>query len=91
MTHGMWHVVGFTGQGIFASRFLVQWLASEAKGRSVFPTYFWYASLMGSLLLMSYAVYTRDPVFIVGQGFGVVVYTRNLQMIRRHSSQPDGA
>jgi lipid-A-disaccharide synthase-like uncharacterized protein len=78
----IWKVIGFAGQGVFASRFLVQWIASERRGDSVIPQYFWYASLAGSLLLASYAIYTGDPVFIVGQSLGAFIYLRNLRLRR---------
>jgi len=64
-------------------RFLVQWLASEKAGKSVIPLAFWWFSIGGGLLLLVYALYRRDPVFILGQGFGVFVYLRNLQFVLR--------
>lgn len=77
-----WSIIGFLGQAAFASRFVVQWLSSEREGRSVIPVYFWYASLVGSLVLLSYAIHIKDPVFVVGQSFGMVVYLRNLMLLR---------
>jgi lipid-A-disaccharide synthase-like uncharacterized protein len=73
-----WYALGFLGQLLFASRFLVQWLASERARRVMIPRLFWYLSLMGGTALFCYAVYRRDPVFALGQGTGLVVYTRNL-------------
>lgn len=78
-------IVGFTGQALFFMRFLVQWLASEKAGRSVVPNAFWYFSLGGGLVLFLYAVWREDPVFIMGQGAGLVIYMRNLFLIRRKS------
>lgn len=78
-----WLAIGFLGQALFFSRFLVQWIASERRGESVVPVAFWYLSIGGSTLLLSYAVYRLDPVFIVGQSFGFFVYGRNLYFIRR--------
>lgn len=78
-----WIVVGFVGQACFSARFLVQWVVSEMRGESVIPTVFWNLSLLGGAILFTYAVYRRDPVFIVGQGAGLVVYTRNLVLIHR--------
>jgi lipid-A-disaccharide synthase-like uncharacterized protein len=78
-----WVLLGFSGQALFGSRFLVQWLASERAGRSVIPRIFWYLSLLGGLILLGYAVHLRDPVFIVGQGGGLGVYVRNLMLLRR--------
>ena len=76
-------VFGFAGQGLFSARMLVQWIASERAQRSVVPLSFWYLSLAGGVTLFLYAVYRRDPVFMVGQGLGLVVYVRNLWLIRR--------
>jgi len=64
-------------------RFLVQWIYSEKKKRSVIPLAFWYFSLAGGITLLSYAIYRKDPVFILGQATGVFIYTRNLQLIAR--------
>jgi lipid-A-disaccharide synthase-like uncharacterized protein len=73
-----WYALGFVGQAFFFSRFLVQWLASEREGRSVFPVAFWYLSLIGGVTLLAYAVHLRDPVFILGQATGAFIYLRNL-------------
>ncbi len=78
-----WQVVGFLGQGVFTARFLVQWIASEKKGASVVPMAFWWLSIVGGLSLLAYAIYRNDPVFIVGQGMGMVVYVRNLMLASR--------
>ena len=81
---GCWLGVGFLGQLLFTSRFLVQWLASERRRDSVVPNAFWWFSLAGGLTLLSYAVFRlKDPVIIVGQGAGVFIYTRNLYLIAR--------
>ena len=77
----LWLGVGFLGQAAFTSRFLVQWLASERRRDSVVPTAFWWLSLAGGVTLLSYALYKRDPVIIVGQFAGVFIYTRNLYLI----------
>jgi lipid-A-disaccharide synthase-like uncharacterized protein len=73
-----WVLLGFVAQALFTARFLVQWIASERAGRSVIPIAFWFFSIGGGLLLLVYALYRRDPVFIAGQAFGVFVYVRNL-------------
>ena len=78
-----WVLPGFTSQACFTARFAVQWLASERAGKSVIPIAFWWCSIGGGLLLLIYALYRRDPVFILGQGFGVFVYLRNLQFVLR--------
>ncbi len=78
-----WILVGLLGQSFFFSRFLVQWIASERKGRSTIPNAFWYFSMAGSALLLSYAIYRMDPVFILGQSVNQFVYIRNLVLIKR--------
>ena len=78
-----WYVIGFGGQIAFATRFIVQWLASERKQRVVIPGIFWFLSLAGGMALFVYALHKRDPVFAIGQGLGLVVYARNLALHRR--------
>mgnify|MGYP001260355652 CR=1 FL=1 len=75
--------IGFIGQGLFASRFIVQWIYSEKKGESVIPIIFWYLSIVGGICLLIYAIFRKDPVIILGQSFGILVYTRNLILIYR--------
>ena len=77
-----WYAVGFLGQLVFGSRFFLQWIASERARRVVIPKLFWYLSLLGGVALFAYACYRRDPVFAVGQGLGLIVYTRNLVLHR---------
>jgi lipid-A-disaccharide synthase-like uncharacterized protein len=76
-------IIGFIGQALFTMRFIVQWLASEREGRSVIPLAFWFFSIAGAVLLFIYAIYRRDPVFIVGQGLGIFIYIRNLMLIAK--------
>lgn len=83
----LWIAVGLLGQGCFTARFLVQWIVSERERRSVIPLGFWYLSLAGGMILLSYAIYRRDPVFILGQSTGVFVYSRNLVLIARQRSK----
>ena len=78
-----WLVLGFVAQGLFSARFMVQWIASERAGKSVMPVVFWYLSISGSVLLLAYAIYRQDPVFILGQSAGLIVYFRNLYLIGR--------
>jgi lipid-A-disaccharide synthase-like uncharacterized protein len=85
-------VVGFAGQLMFTGRFLVQWLASEKKQDSVMPVSFWWLSIAGGLILLSYACYKRDVVIIFGQLTGVIVYARNLALIHaRRKRDKNGA
>ena len=73
--------VGFLGQAIFASRFIVQWIYSEKKGESYIPIIFWYLSIIGGIGLLTYAIFRKDPVIILGQTFGIFIYLRNLILI----------
>lgn len=79
----VWIAVGLLGQLMFFSRFLVQWIVSERRRESVIPLSFWYLSLAGGLILLSYAIYRLDPVFILGQSVGAFIYARNLMLIYR--------
>ncbi len=74
-------IIGFAGQGLFAMRFIIQWLKSEGEGRSVIPLAFWYFSIGGGLVLFLYALWRQDPVIICGQGLGLFIYLRNLFLI----------
>jgi len=79
----VWLGIGFFGQSLFFSRWIIQWIASERKAESQMPVGFWYMSLGGSLIVLAYAIHRRDPVFIAGQGIGAFVYLRNLMLIHK--------
>ena len=79
----LWISVGLLGQFLFSCRWLIQWLASERLRRSVVPLAFWYFSIAGSLILLAYALYRRDPVFILGHAANSAVYLRNLHLLMR--------
>lgn len=81
---------GFAAQFIFMLRFIVQWWASEQAGRSVVPVSFWYLSLVGGVMLLTYAVARRDPVFSLAQALSILIYVRNLVLIHRHASAARG-
>jgi lipid-A-disaccharide synthase-like uncharacterized protein len=83
-TDHLWLGIGLLGQACFSARFLVQWIATERAKRSVVPRPFWFFSVGGGLTLLAYAIYRRDPVFILGQAAGLFVYARNLYFIYRH-------
>ena len=83
----IWLIIGFVGQTLFAMRFIVQWIKSEKQKKSIIPIAFWYFSIGGGLIVLSYAIHKRDPVFIVGQLFGVVIYARNLYFIYKERKQ----
>lgn len=87
-TTDSWFVWGMIGQTLFFSRFFVQWIASERAKQSVIPKAFWYLSLGGSFMLLTYALFGRqDPVIVVGQMSGFLIYTRNLMLIARKEQQ----
>jgi len=77
----IWVAIGFLGQALFSARFIVQWIKSEREKKSVFPVAFWYFSIAGGITLFAYAVYRKDPVFIVGQLSGLFIYFRNLYFV----------
>ena len=83
MTATHWLIIGFIGQVAFGARFVIQWIVSEKKGESTIPLVFWYCSIIGSIVLLSYAIYREDPVFILGQSLGSIIYIRNLILIDR--------
>ena len=79
-------IVGFAGQGLFAMRFILQWLSSEKQAKSVIPVAFWYFSIGGGSVLLLYAIWRQDPVIICGQGLGLFIYLRNLYFVRRSAA-----
>jgi lipid-A-disaccharide synthase-like uncharacterized protein len=89
LSESFWLILGFTAQGLFSAQFLVQWIASERARMSVVPISFWFLSILGGLLLLSYAIRRRDPVFIAGQAMGVCVYARNLVLIWKSKTKQD--
>jgi lipid-A-disaccharide synthase-like uncharacterized protein len=82
-----WLAIGLTGQLMFSARWILQWLASEKVRKSVVPTTFWYFSLVGGLMVLSYGIHKADPVIILGQ-FGIFIYARNIYLLLR-GDQPD--
>lgn len=76
-----WVAFGLFGQLLFSARFIIQWIVSERERRSVIPLAFWYFSLAGGAVLFTYALYRADPVFVLGQSMGLVIYVRNLWLI----------
>ena len=80
-------IIGFVGQGIFASRFIIQWIYSEKQGKSSIPLVFWYLSIFGGIGLLIYAIFRKDPVIIVGQAFGIFIYLRNLILIYKRNNE----
>lgn len=87
----MWLAVGFTGQACFFMRFFIQWISSERQKRSVIPKAFWYFSLGGASIVLIYAIHRQDPVFIVGQSTGFIIYLRNLVLLAREKRENEAA
>jgi lipid-A-disaccharide synthase-like uncharacterized protein len=77
----IWILTGLGGQLLFMMRFIVQIIVSEKAGRSVIPVAFWWLSIAGAAILLAYAIYRTDPVFILGQSLGFLIYARNLWLI----------
>ena len=88
--NNVWLGIGFVGQVIFGLRFIVQWIATERRRRSVIPVAFWYLSIAGSAILLAYSIYRTDPVFIAGFSLNAIIYLRNLYFIylRRKRRKP---
>ncbi len=89
MSVDFWIVLGLFGQLLFGTRFLIQWIYSELKKESVIPLAFWYFSLAGGMVLLTYAIHRKDPVFILGQSAGAFVYIRNLILIYKKKAQEE--
>jgi len=87
----VWIAIGLFAQFMFSLRFLVQWVATERARASIIPEPFWYFSFAGGMLLLAYALYRMDPVFILGQGTGLVIYSRNIYFIWLGKRMPDAA
>ena len=83
----LWNVIGFGGQSVFVIRMLIQWLQSEKQGHSVVSITFRYCSLFGGLVLFSYAVHLQAWPLVLGQGFPLPIYARNIWMIHRDQAR----
>ena len=83
----VWLIIGFLGQAFFFMRFVVQWIASERARKSIIPHAFWFFSIGGGVVLLIYAIYREDPVFIAGQAAGLFIYLRNIVFIRREKRE----
>ena len=83
----IWLIIGFLGQAFFFMRFVVQWIASERARKSIIPSAFWFFSIGGGIVLLVYAIYREDPVFIAGQALGLVIYSRNIFFIFREKRE----
>mgnify|MGYP001220803357 FL=1 len=81
-----WLIIGLTGQVFFSARFIIQWIYSEINKKSVIPTAFWFFSILGGLTLLVYAIHRKDPVFIIGQSAGLLIYARNIYFINKQNS-----
>lgn len=81
----VWLAVGLLGQALFGARFVVQWLHSEMLNKSRFPRVFWQISVAAGVLILSYAIHRRDPVFISGEAMTLAIFCRNLQLVSRRT------
>jgi lipid-A-disaccharide synthase-like uncharacterized protein len=77
----VWVSIGLLGQTLFMGRMLIQWVVSEKERRSHITPAFWWFSLIGGAMLFAYFVWRQDPIAILGQSTGVVIYARNLRLI----------
>lgn len=77
----IWLSLGLAAQAMFSMRFIIQWIASERAQKSIVPEAFWYFSFAGGFMLFIYALHRMDPVFIIGQGTGLFIYSRNIYLI----------
>jgi lipid-A-disaccharide synthase-like uncharacterized protein len=82
-----WLIFGIVAQLLFAARFLVQWISSERAGRSIVPVAFWFFSMAGGLMTLTYGIVKREPVIIVGQAFSTIIYVRNIMLIVKERRQ----
>ena len=83
MEWDFWIVIGFAAQAMFSLRFIVQWIATEKRRESYLPNMFWYFSVAGGAILLTYAIHRKDPVFIIGQASGLFVYLRNIYFVHQ--------
>jgi len=87
----IWISIGLIAQLMFSMRFFIQWIATERARASIIPETFWYFSFFGGILLLAYAIYRLDPVFILGQATGLVIYSRNIYFIWLGKRAPNAA
>jgi len=83
MTTSVWIYLGFLGQALFGLRFLIQWWASEKHGASIIPDAFWYTSIPAAAVLLSYAIWREDPVFIINEALCLAIFIRNVTLLKR--------
>lgn len=83
----IWATIALVGQLVFGGRFILQWIVSEYKKRSHVPTSFWFVSLVGSLILLSYSIHIKNPVFMLGFSLNTLIYIRNLHLIYNHAKK----
>jgi len=83
----IWATIALVGQMVFAGRFILQWIVSEYKKKSHVPVAFWFISLAGSLILLSYAIHIKNPIFMLGFSLNTLIYMRNLHLIYRHAKR----
>ena len=80
----VWATIALIGQATFGGRFVLQWIVSEYKKKSHVPTAFWFVSLAGSLILLSYSIHIKNPIFMLGFSLNTLIYIRNIHLIYKH-------
>ena len=83
----VWATIAFIGQIVFAGRFILQWIASEYKKQSYVPTAFWFVSLAGSLILLSYSIHIKNPIFMLAFSLNTLIYLRNIHLIYKNTQK----
>jgi lipid-A-disaccharide synthase-like uncharacterized protein len=86
-----WKIIGFSGIGVFGTRFLIQWLYSEKHKESRIPTIFWWQSIIGTLLCLAYFLRQQDSVGVAGYLLNIIPYSRNLILVYRKKGQTKAA
>jgi len=81
----VWATVALVGQVVFGGRFVLQWIVSEYKRKSHVPTSFWFISVVGSFILLSYSIHIKNPVFMLGFSLNTLIYLRNIHLIYKHA------
>jgi lipid-A-disaccharide synthase-like uncharacterized protein len=81
--YALWKLIGYAGIGTFGTRFIVQWIYSEYHKEVRIPTIFWWQSIVGTILCLSYFLRQQDSVGILGYCLNLIPYTRNLILAYR--------
>lgn len=77
--------LGVVSQLIFTLRFIFQWIISEKNKLSQLPSTFWILSTVGSVIILIYSIFRKDPILFIGHTFGIIIYCRNLMILKKHN------